>query len=133
MVSVGRLMEPPRRSFLLGGREFGGCPQEVLWPQRLVKEGYTLRQVITEDGEVLQGYVRKSRDKKVVLLRPLDSEKLISIPKDSIEFQKDIGSAMPENIVATLTPSQRIDLLAFLSQLGTPDGFTGVAKEVNTP
>lgn len=107
--------------------------QEVLWPQRLVKEGYSLRQVITEDGEVLQGYVRKSRNKKVVLLRPLDSEKLISIPKETIEFQQDIGSAMPENIVATLSPDERIDLLAFLGQLGTPDGFTRVANEVKVP
>ncbi len=103
--------------------------QEVMWPQRLVKEGYALKQIVTENGEVLQGYARKSRNKKEILLRPLNSETLVRVRKDDIEEQQEVGSAMPENIAAALTPDQRIDLLAFLSQLGTADGFTGFDAE----
>ena len=104
--------------------------QEVLWPQRLVKEGYTLRQIITEDGEVVQGYVRKSRDKNIVLLRPIASHNIVAIRKDVIEHQQDTGSAMPDNIVAALSEQQRLDLLRFLSELGRPGAFSVSSDDV---
>lgn len=100
--------------------------QEVMWPQRHVKDGYQLEQVLTEDGEIFQGYMQKSRDRKHYYLRPLNAENVMRIAKKDVDEHDVVGSAMPENIVAALTPQQRIDLLAFLSQLGTPDGITGL-------
>ena len=100
--------------------------QEVLWPQRHVKDGYMLEQILTEDGKVFQGYRQKSRDRQAIYLQPLDSETVLRFPKQEIDEHDEIGSAMPANIVAALTQQQRIDLLKFLSQLGTPDGITGL-------
>ena len=97
--------------------------QKVFWPQRQVKEGYTLVQLLTKNGRILRGYERKTSDKKYRLLRPLDSEEMLRIKKSDIDERDEVGSAMPQNIVAALSEKDRMDLLAFLSQLGAPGEY----------
>ena len=36
--------------------------EELLWPDRQVKEGYSVVQVITDDGKIHQGYERRTKE-----------------------------------------------------------------------
>ncbi len=95
--------------------------EELLWPNRQVKEGYTLIKVITNDGTIHQGYERTSRKTEKsgdTVLRELESDTLFEIPKNKILSKTKAGSSMPEGITTTLTDQQVYDLLKYLSGLG---------------
>ena len=53
--------------------------EETLWPGRHVKEGFSLLQVTTKNGNVHQGYEQRSRAKDVIL-RSLTQATTITIP-----------------------------------------------------
>ena len=89
--------------------------EEVLWPARAVKEGYSLMQVTTTDGTVHQGYEQRSRSDDV-LLTPLGSRETVRIPAAQIREQKSAGTAMPPNLTATLKREQLRDLIRYLTQ-----------------
>ncbi len=96
--------------------------EEALWPRRHVKEGYSLVQVITQDGEVYQGYEQKGRQRKrddTLLLRELNSGDVLQIPRARIASRIDAGTAMPSGLAASLPRTDLRDLLRFLSELGT--------------
>ncbi|MEM7231938.1 MAG: hypothetical protein AAF517_07180, partial [Planctomycetota bacterium] len=98
--------------------------EEVLWPKKNVKEGYGLTQVVTNRGDVLQGYEETQRKKSnSLLLRDLRSGKVLKIGKKQIVAREHGGTAMPENVVASLTENEKLDLLRFLSELGRPGPF----------
>jgi len=91
--------------------------EEVLWPGRAVKEGYSLLRVTTQDGTVHQGYEERSRSEDV-FLRPLDRADTIRIPKNQIRAKTEAGSAMPTGLTAALNREELRDLIAFLTGLG---------------
>jgi putative heme-binding domain-containing protein len=96
--------------------------EEVLWPRRHVKEGYSLVQVVTQDGEVYQGYEQKGQKRKrddTLLLRELTSGDVLRIPPARIASRIDAGTAMPSGLAASLPRTDLHDLLRFLSELGT--------------
>ena len=96
--------------------------EEVLWPARNIKEGYTLLRIATRDGRVLQGYPRKGKNdgNDLVLLDAATSE-LRRIPKKQIALRREGGTAMPEGLAAGMTPSELRDLIRYLSGLGEVD------------
>ncbi len=89
---------------------------EVMWPTRQIKEGFALTRVTTKDGQVLQGYLQGSRDKKHVLLRDFAVAGLHEIPADRIEKQESIGSLMPPTAQG-FSRQALGDLLAYLFSL----------------
>jgi len=91
--------------------------EEVLWPGRHVKEGFSLMQVTTRSGTIHQGYEQRSRSKDI-LLRPLSQPGTIQIPHDQVRSQAQIGSAMPAGLTAGLKRGQLRDLIRFLVQQG---------------
>ena len=101
--------------------------EEVLWPQRHIKEGYTLTRVVTRTGEVLQGYPARSQSDRAagtLALRTLDTGDVRRLARESLALREEGGSAMPAGIAAGLTRSELVDLLKFLSQLGRPGAYT---------
>ena len=60
--------------------------EETLWPGRHVKEGFSLLQVTTKNGNVHQGYEQRSRAKDVIL-RLLTQATTITIPHGEIREQ----------------------------------------------
>ncbi|MDP7017563.1 MAG: c-type cytochrome [Pirellulaceae bacterium] len=95
--------------------------EELLWPNRQVKEGYTVVAVVTDQGKVYRGYEKKTRESRLsghLVIQDLTTHKLVTIPRDAIEEQRAVGSSMPEGITALLSRSQLVDLVAYLSQLG---------------
>jgi len=89
--------------------------EEVLWPARAVKEGYSLVQVTTADGTIYQGYEQRSRADDV-LLTPLGSRATLRIPAAQVREKKTAGTAMPPNLTASLRQGQLRDLIHFLTQ-----------------
>ena len=93
---------------------------EVLWPGKQVKEGFSLTLLTLKDGSVLQGYPRKSRDEKKLLLRDFVSSETSEIPTGDIRHREDIGSLMPPT-AQNLSRAELVDLLAWLISLRGTD------------
>jgi len=91
--------------------------EEVLWPGRHVKEGFSLMQVTTRSGTIHQGYEQRSRSKDI-FLQPLNQPGTIRIPQDQVREQTQVGSAMPAGLTAGLKRVQLRDLIRFLVQQG---------------
>ena len=91
--------------------------EELIWPNRQVKEGFTSLRVITQDGKILQGYERKTKQSEaeggVALLDPL-TQTLMVLNADDIDTVQKSPSVMPEGLTNLLTAQQLSDLIAFL-------------------
>ena len=95
--------------------------EELLWPNRQIKEGYTVVQVFTDGGIVHQGYERHTKASQAsgdVLIQKLDSQETLLIKKENIEETQLAGSPMPAGLTSVLTQSQLLDLIRYLSELG---------------
>ena len=91
--------------------------EEVIWPNRHVKEGYNLLQVTTNGGDVYQGYEQRSRERHIIL-RPISEAQTITIPQEQIREQSQLGSAMPTGLTANLSKKNLADLIHYLSEKG---------------
>ncbi len=91
--------------------------EELIWPNRQVKEGFTSLRVITQDGKVLQGYERKTKQSEaeggLALFDPL-TQSLVTLNADDIDTVQKSPSVMPEGLTNLLTSQQLSDLIAFL-------------------
>lgn len=91
--------------------------EELIWPNRQVKEGFTSLRVITRDGKVLQGYERKTRQSEaeggLALFDP-QAQRLIVLNSDDVDTVQKSASVMPEGLTNLLTDQQLSDLIAFL-------------------
>ena len=95
--------------------------EELLWPQRQVKEGYSVVQVITDEGKIHQGYERRTKESQRngdLVLQELTTGDLMTIKKEQIEAKRVTGSPMPVGLTAVLSRSQLLDLIRYLSELG---------------
>jgi putative heme-binding domain-containing protein len=88
----------------------------LLQPTKQVKENYHSLVVVTDDGKVHTGIKVGQNDKELVL-RGAD-DKTFAIALDAIEEQANGGSLMPVGLTDTLTRSELLDLVRFLSELG---------------
>jgi putative heme-binding domain-containing protein len=102
--------------------------ESVLWPKRKVKPEYVAIRVVTTDGRSIQGYVKAESDKELTLLEP-GTDKVQRLKKDQIDDRVEVGSLMPEALVASLTVRQRNDLLRFLLELGKRDGLAALVHD----
>ena len=96
--------------------------EELLWPSRQVKEGYTLVQVFTKVGEVVQGYERRTKESQEtgdLVMRQLAAESLVTVRKEQIASKAVVGSAMPSGLTAGMTRQELLDLIRYLSKLGS--------------
>ena len=102
--------------------------ESVLLPNKRVKEGFNSVQVTTKEGEELSGNLVRENAEELILRDATARE--ISIPKRGIATRKMAGSLMPAGLVDFLTPQERLDLYAFLGQLGKPGPFDGTKQNV---
>ena len=95
--------------------------EELLWPNRQVKEGYSVVQVVTVAGKIHQGYERQTKQSQesgdLVLVDPA-TRKLITIKKQHVDVRQAKGSVMPTGLTGLLSRSQLLDLIRYLSELG---------------
>ena len=95
--------------------------EEVLWPNRQVKEGYSLLTVVTSDGRVSTGFDMSNRSAQQpgkLILRDLSSDKHLEIDRADIEEKKAMGSPMPPGLSAFMSQQELLDLIRYLSELG---------------
>lgn len=95
--------------------------EELMWPNRQVKEGYSMVQVVTKRGKIVQGLERTTRDSQSstdVVIQDLASLDLVTIKKEDVEEVRNVGSPMPTGLTALLSHDQLLDLVQYLSDLG---------------
>jgi putative heme-binding domain-containing protein len=89
---------------------------EVLWPTRLVKEGYSLSQISFEDGSVRQGYLQRNRTEDPLILRDFATGERKAFDRQEIARIEEVGSLMPPT-AQTLKREELFDLLSYLFSL----------------
>ena len=95
--------------------------EELLWPNRQVKEGYSVLQVITVEGRILQGYERRTKDSQAsgdLIIKELSTGEMITLAQQHIDETLAAGSAMPTGLTEVLSQPQLFDLIRYLSELG---------------
>ena len=94
--------------------------ESILWPKRVVKEGFAAVVVACADGTVIQGYKIADTTKELTL-REAATGRSITLAKDTIEAVRDAGTLMPDGLAEAMTPTQRRDLVRFVMGLGRPE------------
>lgn len=93
--------------------------RHVLWPNDKIAKGYETVQVLTEDDEVINGFIL-AEDKETLTLGVATSDgkgKEEKIPKEEILIRKEMkASSMPEGLATNIAPSEFLDLMEFLAR-----------------
>lgn len=90
--------------------------ESLLLPNKAVKENYHSLVVETQAGKILNGVKIRENANELVLRNAEDVE--VSIPISEIAERMNGGSIMPAGLTDTLTQTEIIDLVRFLSELG---------------
>jgi putative heme-binding domain-containing protein len=88
----------------------------LLQPNKQIKENYHSLVVVDDRGRIHSGVKVSQTDTELVLRNADDRE--IVLPLESIDEQSAGGSLMPAGLTDTLTRSELLDLVRFLSELG---------------
>jgi putative heme-binding domain-containing protein len=88
----------------------------LLQPNKAIKENYHSLLVTTKKGQQYSGV--KVRETKTELILRDAEDREVAIPLKDIDERSPGGSLMPEGLIDTLTRSELIDLVRFLSELG---------------
>lgn len=91
--------------------------EEVLWPNRQVKEGYSLVELTTVGGGILQGYERSAKPGEITI-RELSGDSFITLNEKDVASVRKLGSAMPSNLTAGLSRQRLLNLIQYLVLLG---------------
>ena len=89
----------------------------ILEPQKEIKEGYMSVSFLTQDGEELQGYLRRESPDHLTI-RDVLQNRDIRILRSRIKEKRQNGSVMPAGLVDTLSRDDLVDLIRYLSELG---------------
>lgn len=90
--------------------------ESVIWPKRQIKSGYLATKILTEDGQIVQGYKVSSGEAEVAIKDPATG-RLTRLSSDSIEEISEAGTLMPEGLTRTMTRQELLDLMKFLFSL----------------
>ncbi|HTD85259.1 MAG TPA: HEAT repeat domain-containing protein, partial [Candidatus Binatia bacterium] len=102
--------------------------ESLFTPNSKVKEGFNSVVVSTKDNDEFSGVLVRDSNEELVLRDATDKE--ISIPKKNIASRKIGGSLMPAGLLDALAPSERLDLLRFISELGKPGPYDATKQNV---
>ena len=95
--------------------------ESLLDPAAKVKEGYNAVNLTLKDGTVVMGIQARESASEIVLRDATGREQ--SVAKGQIATTANIGSLMPAGLLEQLQPRERLDLYAFLGELGKPGPF----------
>jgi putative heme-binding domain-containing protein len=99
--------------------------EAILWPKRTVKPEFKAHLIVTDQGQPHRGYIVRESKTEVVLRDPTKpaAEQQLTIPAESIDFRREVGTLMPDNLVASLNRGQLADVLRLLIHQGQPSGL----------
>jgi putative heme-binding domain-containing protein len=90
--------------------------ESILWPNRAVREGYTLTRFELSDGDEVLGMIRAETTDSISL-QPAAGEPML-LPKSRIRSRQPTSqSLMPEGLEGSLSLDDFADLLAYLESL----------------
>lgn len=108
----------PELSSVGGSAQLPDILQSLVDPSAKIKQGFQTTQIITSDGQIVTGIVQQETDSQVTLRDAKDQLK--TIPVDEIvTMRPSRQSTMPSGLLETLHRDELIDLLKYLSSLGT--------------
>jgi putative heme-binding domain-containing protein len=85
----------------------------IIEPNAEIQEQYRTVKIVTSDGRVVTGFIEKETD-DVLTVREAGG-KIRELPKDDIEERiLDTVSSMPEGLGFSISPSELIDLAAYV-------------------
>ncbi len=91
--------------------------QSLLEPSVKIKQNYETANVLTMDGLIVSGVVRRQSDSEIVLLDSKAKTRVIPAGQiDEVSLSKT--SLMPNELTALLRRDELVDLIRFLSELG---------------
>src|SRR5439155_10264794 len=93
-----------------------------------VKEGFNAVTLTLKDGSQATGIQTRETAEEVFLRDATNREQ--SVPKAQITGKTSIGSIMPAGLTAQLQDRERLDLFAFLGELGRPGPFDASKNNV---
>jgi putative heme-binding domain-containing protein len=106
----------PRLDSVGGAQPLESLIGKVLEPQSQLVEGYETHKIVIRSGEVYIGIVVAGNESELTLRDAGGVERVV--PRASIVRREMIGSLMPAGLVDGLSPEDRRDLFAYLTQLG---------------
>ena len=92
--------------------------ESIVAPNAQIAKGFETAVVVTDEGKVFVGIVRKEDQNSVQLMTA--EGKLIDVPKASIEERTAGKSSMPEDLVKHLSKADLRDLVEFLASQTQP-------------
>lgn len=92
--------------------------ESVVVPNSKVKEGFGAVSITLKDGTVATGIQVRETAQEIILRNVLGQE--TSVPKANIVSRETIGSIMPPGLTDSLPEASKLDLYAFLGELGRP-------------
>jgi putative heme-binding domain-containing protein len=102
--------------------------ESLLAPNAKIKEGYHSIILETNDAEEYSGILQSENNQEIFLRNA--ANQVISIPKKDIDRRLMGTSLMPAGLIETLSKTERMDLLKFLSKLGEPGPFDAARNNV---
>ena len=102
--------------------------ESVLVPGAKVKEGYNAVTLTLKDGSAQAGIQSRETASEVFLRNAAGQE--TAVVKANIVSRENIGSIMPAGLTDQLQDRERLDLYAFLAQLGKPGVYDASKGEV---
>jgi putative heme-binding domain-containing protein len=108
--------------------------ESILQPSAVITEGFHSIAVLTEDGQVHNGFIKQESGLSIQLVQP--DGNVITIAKDSIEQRKrQLVSAMPSGMDKQLSPQQVADLIRFITETrkDTPAPANTISQVVAVP
>jgi putative heme-binding domain-containing protein len=91
--------------------------ESLLWPKRVVLEQYKAINVLTADGRVIRGYLTRETDAEIEVRDGTDGKSIV-IAADDVEHVGELGTLMPDGLLATMSVQDRRNLISFLADLG---------------
>ena len=89
--------------------------ESIVVPNKAIAKGFSSVTLSLDDGRVVSG-VLKSEDAKEIKLMTAEG-KLIVVPKKQIDERQSGKSAMPDDVMKSLSKSELRDLVEFLAGL----------------
>ncbi|MEQ1862489.1 MAG: HEAT repeat domain-containing protein [Chthoniobacteraceae bacterium] len=90
--------------------------ESMLAPGAKVKEGYNAVSLVQKDGNVSMGVIVRESAADIMIRTATGQEQTIA--KELVKSKDNLGSIMPLGLVEQLKPREKLNLYAFLAQLG---------------
>lgn len=91
--------------------------EAIVHPNKIVAEGFAQVKVMTDEGDLFVGLIKRETDEALLLL-DADGKEIV-IDKETIEDQRPGQSSMPDDLAKHLTKKEIRDLVEYLSHRKT--------------